>query len=50
MSGLTWLIIVVVVLVLIAVAVVALQARRRRGGVIVDPGKSPNTGHGGPPR
>ena len=39
-----WVIIVVVVLAILAGAVLAIQARRRKGGVIVDPGRSPRTG------
>ena len=46
MDWLVWLIVVVVVLALLVVAVIAIQARRRKGGVIVDPSKSRRTGRG----
>jgi hypothetical protein len=42
-----WLVIALAVIALLVVSVVAVQARRRRGGVIVDPSRRPTsqTGH-----
>jgi hypothetical protein len=43
MSWWVWLIIIVVIVAVLAWSLIAIQARRRRGGVIVDPAKSPRT-------
>jgi hypothetical protein len=41
-----WLVVIVVVIAVGVVAVLAVQARRRAGGVIVDPAQSSSTRHG----
>jgi heme exporter protein D len=37
-----WVVVALAVLALLVVAVLTVQARRRRGGVIVDPSRRPN--------
>ncbi|SHH63499.1 hypothetical protein SAMN05443575_4229 [Jatrophihabitans endophyticus] len=44
MSWLVWLIVIVAVVVVLTIGFIALQARRRRGGVIVDPTRSRGPG------
>ncbi|PZS14473.1 MAG: hypothetical protein DLM57_14470 [Pseudonocardiales bacterium] len=43
MSWWVWLVVIVVVAVIVVGGLLAIQFRRRRGGVIVDPGQSPRT-------
>lgn len=43
MSWWVWLVVIVVMAVIAVAGFLAIQARRRRGGVIVDPARSPRT-------
>ena len=47
MSWWLWLVLALVVVIVAVGVLLAVQARRRRGGVIVDPTHSPRTGDGG---
>ncbi len=43
MSWWVWLILIAAIAVVLMAGVLAIQARRRRGGVIIDPTQSPRT-------